>query len=340
MTHDGPRGSNRSAPTRVWPPHESPEDPAAVETTCARCDQPWRVHRDLAGYRLRCVCGGWVRVPYPETLIRSARDAAQARVAARQRALPTGAEPGANGAEDGGRLRTALVASSFRTAPEAASADGAPNPDAREIDRGLLELIAIGIAFLVPSTVVGLTLGPEALLRWLPLVSLVGGVLVMLVGFASGQFGFEGLRGARPRAYVEALGATAACVGLALGWTALLESATDLDTTDALHELTSTLGIPLALFCIALCPAVFEEIAFRGIIQGRMIGLLGTRSGWLVTAVLFTVAHGVSAVSPLHLVIGLLLGGLRLRSGSLFPGMLLHGLYNGAIVLGVQEWVT
>ena len=42
------------------------------------------------------------------------------------------------------------------------------------------------------------------------------------------------------------------------------------------------------------------------------------------------------AVLPIHLALGLYLGWLRQRAGSLLPGMLMHFTYNGAIVvLGV-----
>ncbi|MEZ6003873.1 MAG: CPBP family intramembrane glutamic endopeptidase [Planctomycetota bacterium] len=59
----------------------------------------------------------------------------------------------------------------------------------------------------------------------------------------------------------------------------------------------------------------------------------GTRSGTVVTAVLFTLAHGVTVATPFHLTLGMLLGFLRVRSGSLYPGMVLHFVYNTLVVL-------
>ena len=55
--------------------------------------------------------------------------------------------------------------------------------------------------------------------------------------------------------------------------------------------------------------------------------------GILSTATLFAVAHGISMGTPLHLGIGLFLGWLRDRSGSLWPGILLHLGYNATLVL-------
>ena len=88
---DEPRGENAGAQSRHWPPHDPPDDSVSVKTACARCDQPWRIHRDLSGYRMRCVCGGWVRVPYPELVLRSARAAAELR--ATSEALPRSEAP-------------------------------------------------------------------------------------------------------------------------------------------------------------------------------------------------------------------------------------------------------
>ncbi len=187
------------------------------------------------------------------------------------------------------------------------------------------------IAFIAPGSAFALLAGLDVYIQWLPVVSLVSGVLVLLVGIASGQFGFEALRGARTRYFVEAVAAAGIGLGLAFGWTAFAAEA-GIDMTSGLISIVESLGLPLALFAIALCPAVFEELAFRGIIQGRMIRLLGAGTGIPLTAVLFMFAHGVSAASPIHLLLGMQLGFLRQRSGSLYPGMILHGLYNGVLV--------
>lgn len=322
-----PRGENAGAPSRYWPPHGSPGDAVAVTTSCARCDQPWRIHRDLSGYRLRCVCGGWVRVPFPEAVVRSARAVvvAAAHVAPARRGLSFEALPE--------RALPALDSTDRRPRrPDPQLVPDLIGPTAREIDHGILELAAIAIAFFAPPLVVLFALGPRALESWLPVTSLVGGVLVLLVGLASGGFGFEGLRRARSKHLVESIVAGGAAVGLAIGWKTVLAGA-GAEFPELLRPLVETLGTPLALFAIALCPAVFEEIAFRGIVQGRLITLLGTRTGVLLTATAFTLAHGVSATSPLHFILGLYLGTLRLRSGSLVPGMLFHGLYNGTVLL-------
>jgi membrane protease YdiL (CAAX protease family) len=320
-----------------------------VATDCARCDQPWRIHADLSGYRLRCVCGGWVRVPYPTAVVLSARAAAE-----RSGSAP--AAPGApsrprhttGGAWAEGAEVAAVAGTRAASPPERPSRDRSSDPTRpapgdplphrearRAIDRTIIELALLAFALIAPPTAAFLAFGADGLVRWLPVTSLAGGVLVLVIALASGAFGLDGLRGARPRHFIESILGAAGAVAIAVGLLALLErSVTGAD--DFLGTLVGTLGVPIALFVVALCPAVFEEIAFRGVVQGRLIALLGTRSGVIVAAMAFALAHGLGVVTPLHFLLGAYLGSLRLRSGSLIPGMLFHALYNGTLVLLAQ----
>jgi membrane protease YdiL (CAAX protease family) len=87
------------------------------------------------------------------------------------------------------------------------------------------------------------------------------------------------------------------------------------------------------LVMIALMPAVFEEIAFRGVVQQALRPALSVREAIIVQALLFAILH-LSAWSIPHLaVMGLTLGFLRARSGSLLPGMVVHFTHNGLCVL-------
>ncbi len=324
-----PSGSNADRPPLPWPRELPAVEAETVSTRCARCEQSWRIHRDLCGYRLRCICTGWVPVPYPPAVVESAQAVVSARheqallserSATREVSRARIAAPSTRSREPADRADLPLEDEFFPT-----------EPSARQIDRSILEIVALAIAFIAPGSVFALLAGVDVLYQWLPVVSLSSGVLVLLVGIASGQFGFEALRGARPIYFLEGIAAAAIGVGFAWGWTWIVaQSGAEMST--GLDSLVETLGLPLALFAISLCPAIFEELAFRGIIQGRLIGLLGKGTAIPLTALLFTFAHGVSVASPIHLLLGLELGYLRQRSGSLYPGMILHGLYNGVLV--------
>jgi len=88
----------------------------------------------------------------------------------------------------------------------------------------------------------------------------------------------------------------------------------------------------LLVLC-SLAPAVLEEIAFRGVIFERLSRVLGEREGWLVQAALFSVLHLSPVIFPTHFAMGLIFGWLRMRTGSLIPGMILHATWNAVIIL-------
>lgn len=101
--------------------------------------------------------------------------------------------------------------------------------------------------------------------------------------------------------------------------------------TDEMQRHHYTLWQLLLLYSVA--PALFEEIAFRGIIFNRLRLVLGDREGWLVQAAFFSVIHLSPVIFPTHFAMGLIFGWLRMRTGSLLPGMLLHAAWNAANIV-------
>lgn len=86
----------------------------------------------------------------------------------------------------------------------------------------------------------------------------------------------------------------------------------------------------ILLICVQ--PAIFEELAFRGIVIGALSRIMQQREVLIVSSALFMLLH-LSLISFPHLfVIGLALGYLRLRTGSLYPGVLLHFTHNFFVV--------
>ena len=84
---------------------------------------------------------------------------------------------------------------------------------------------------------------------------------------------------------------------------------------------------------ISVMPAVFEELAFRGVIQSSLERVLNARDAWLIQAALFSVLHLSPLMFPSHFLMGLCLGYMRRRSRSIYPGMLLHAFWNALVVL-------
>jgi membrane protease YdiL (CAAX protease family) len=95
-------------------------------------------------------------------------------------------------------------------------------------------------------------------------------------------------------------------------------------------------GTVVLMICVE--PAVFEEMAFRGVIFSALRIILSPMETVFVTALLFMALHLSPGNFPHTLALGLTAGFLRLRTGSLLPGMLLHFAHNFMCVLQEAWW--
>ena len=86
------------------------------------------------------------------------------------------------------------------------------------------------------------------------------------------------------------------------------------------------------IFLMAVVPAVCEELAFRGFIFGGLVQRRGRLRAVVVTAVMFGISHGVLQQSISATLMGLLLGWIALRTGSVLPGILIHFTNNALSV--------
>ena len=84
-------------------------------------------------------------------------------------------------------------------------------------------------------------------------------------------------------------------------------------------------ALSFARHCV-LAP-VAEELVFRGAVQG-LLRPLGPRAAVCVQAALFAVQHGGAAGIAYALVLGVLLGTIRQRTGRVWPGWVLHTVNN------------
>lgn len=89
----------------------------------------------------------------------------------------------------------------------------------------------------------------------------------------------------------------------------------------------------MILVIVAVQPAIFEELAFRGIIGASLERVLEPREALIVTALLFAGLHLNPLMFPHLFLMGLGLGYLRRASGSLYPCMILHFCHNSLVVL-------
>jgi sodium transport system permease protein len=98
------------------------------------------------------------------------------------------------------------------------------------------------------------------------------------------------------------------------------------------------------MIAVQVLPGLVEELFFRGFLLSSLRKLFNGPISILISAVLFGLAHWV--ITPvfglerlvLTTLLGLVLGWVAWRSGSVLPAMLLHGCHNGILAwLGYQQ---
>ena len=100
------------------------------------------------------------------------------------------------------------------------------------------------------------------------------------------------------------------------------------DATEIRTQLTWATGIPFVL-CIALVPGFTEEIMFRGYVQRNLLRRWRPWKAIALSTVLFSVVH----LDPVHIVfaapIGIWVGIVAWRTGSVWPTIACHASVNG-----------
>jgi uncharacterized protein len=106
--------------------------------------------------------------------------------------------------------------------------------------------------------------------------------------------------------------------------------------TEFLTQFNSVFEVAIALFVIAVLPAIGEEIVFRGIVQNLLRKLTSNIhvSIW-IAAFLFSAIHLQFFGFVPRLLLGALFGYLYYWSGSLTMAMLAHFVNNGFSVLAI-----
>ena len=97
--------------------------------------------------------------------------------------------------------------------------------------------------------------------------------------------------------------------------------------------LSAGFGWWVVILAICVQPAVIEELAFRGVMLAALQHILNVREAVIVSALLFMVIHLAVLSFPHLFVIGLVLGYLRVKTGSIYPCMLAHFVHNLLVVL-------
>ena len=187
---------------------------------------------------------------------------------------------------------------------------------------GVADPAVAGVVGLLASGVMGL-------------VALAVAVLIRIRGLAA--FGF---RRAKPRHLVigAVLGVAAYVLGVlvAVIYTAVTADAENVQASYQAAATGGWLSLILGLVAGAILTPVGEESFFRGVVANALLTRYGAWVGIIGSAAVFAIAHGINPVLPVAFVVGVLTALLYRASGSIWPGVILHGTNNAiAFVLPV-----
>ena len=94
---------------------------------------------------------------------------------------------------------------------------------------------------------------------------------------------------------------------------------------------TSLMKEPWGYVAVGILAPLAEEVVFRGAILRTLLGIMSKKNHWvaiMISAAIFGAVHCNQAQFINALLMGLLLGWMYYRTGSLVPGILLHWVNN------------
>lgn len=213
------------------------------------------------------------------------------------------------------------------------------SPGGPRLPEVLIGVVAYGaslllVALLLPLVTDPVVHGNVALLTSgaMGMVALAAAVLIRIRGLEA--FGF---RRARLRHLV--LGALLGIAAYVLGAVvAIFYMVTTGDTQNVQESYQAAAAggwwsLVLALVAGAVITPLGEEGFFRGVLANALLARFGAWAGVLVSAAVFALAHGINPIMAVAFVVGVLTAVLFRRSGSIWPGVVLHGVNNATALL-------
>jgi membrane protease YdiL (CAAX protease family) len=108
-----------------------------------------------------------------------------------------------------------------------------------------------------------------------------------------------------------------------------------------------TTSVLLFLVINSMAVGISEELAFRGVVLRALLGSYSIRRAVLISALAFGAVHSLNALMTGEVVPALMQSGIavgmgmwaasiRIRTGSLYPSILLHGLWDLALLIVIS----
>jgi membrane protease YdiL (CAAX protease family) len=160
-------------------------------------------------------------------------------------------------------------------------------------------------------------------------------VLALCRGLSPGTLGLR-----RPESWRRAVGATLAALAAIWVIGAVLNIFLEAGEEQGLvpSDWESGRAAPFAanFVVVALVAPTIEELTYRGLGFAAVrdaFDAFGVGAAIAVTALAFGLAHGLVIGLPVLTIFGAILAWLRLKTGSLYPCIALHALFNGAALI-------
>jgi membrane protease YdiL (CAAX protease family) len=160
--------------------------------------------------------------------------------------------------------------------------------------------------------------------------------VLLLIAIGAPKRELFGLR--RPASWPRAVGYMAA--GLGVIWALSFALSPFLDAGEEQGIVPEEwdpdrLGAFLAFAAVAtLAAPVVEELTFRGL-GFALLEPYGKWTAILATGILFGIWHGLIVALPVLAAFGVLLSWLRWATGSVYPSIVLHAIFNGIAIASV-----
>jgi membrane protease YdiL (CAAX protease family) len=84
---------------------------------------------------------------------------------------------------------------------------------------------------------------------------------------------------------------------------------------------------------VALVAPFVEELTYRGLGFAAVRDAYGAAAAIVITALAFGLAHGLLVALPVLSIFGAILAWLRFKTESIYPTIILHGVFNGAALI-------
>ena len=123
--------------------------------------------------------------------------------------------------------------------------------------------------------------------------------------------------------------------GLQLLWIGFLD-AVGFAVSDVVFPPVDSVSVfIIALLGIAVTPAIFEELVFRGILQKGLLRSTKPKTAIIISSLMFMLMHLSVESMIFTFACGLILGYMSYKSGSIVPSMAFHFVNNSLAVVGL-----